>query len=195
MDIQIHRTNNTTYVVIDSFFTQLELHEIKQELRDIKRFAGEPETTGAAFGKDKQYRKTGSGLFLEGLYSADRTKSSVLTHFNKIFNKDFVTVLANYDASFDHLAHSSRDATLVNYYENDEYYQPHRDTSVLTAVCFFTFGEVAGGEFVFPAYGVELACVENRLVLFHGCIAHGANAVKAGADGCRVSVAKFINYK
>jgi hypothetical protein len=195
MEIQIHRTHNTTYVVIDSFFEPSEVEGIKKELLDIKRFASSPETTGTAIDDGKQYKKSGTGVFLDGLYSADRSKSEILTHFSKLFNKDFVNVLAKYDASFAHLLFSTKDNTLVNYYGHNDYYKPHKDVSILTAVCFFTFDNVSAGEFVLPDYDVKLDCVENRLILFHGCIEHGANPVAASKNGFRVSIAKFINYK
>ena len=196
MEIQIHKKENTTYVVIDSFFEPVELQEIKKELLDIKRFARSPETTGTATDiLNKQLKKSGAGVFLDGLYSADRTKSHVLTYFAKLFNKEFVSVLTKYDASFAHLTQCTQDNTLVNYYADKDYYLPHKDASILTAVCFFTFGSVSGGEFVLPDYEVELECLENRLVLFHGCIEHGANQIQTESDGCRVSIAKFINYR
>lgn len=195
MDIQVHKVRNTTYVTIDSFFDPVTLRLIKQELLDIKRFAGDPKTTCSALDSNTQSSKLGTGVFLDELYSLDRGKSDILKYFSKVFSTDVVDYVTKHEASFGHLRSSTKDSTLVNYYGDGDYYLPHKDASTLTAICFFKFGDVRGGEFVFSEYDVKLDALENRMVLFHGCMVHGAEKVNAPDDAFRVSIAKFITYK
>lgn len=195
MDLRVLKKNSLTYVIADDFFTPEEYEKNQKELLDIKRFANIPEIVGAAKNENKEYIKNGNGLFLDNLYAMDRSKSDILNSFNKIFSEDFSKQIICEDASFLHLRCSSRDDTLVNYYGDGGYYDPHRDISILSALWFDRIGSVRGGEFVFPEHDVVIEPKPNRLVLFHGCTLHGARLVEADKNAYRISIAKFISHK
>jgi len=194
MKVSVEKIKGLSYVLADDFFSTENVERIKKELSDIRRFAQGPSSTNTALDENGAAMKRGSGVFLDDLYGAKRSHSDILSCTAAIFNQDFVGALAEHDASFKHLRYSTRDLTLVNYYTDGDYYLPHHDTFCLTAVWFFALGDVSGGEFVFPEYGVELTCVDNRMVLFSGCVEHGAKPVVTNG-GCRISIAKFISYK
>lgn len=195
MDVELHRQGGFVYVVIDNFFDSTEYALVRQEILDVRRFAGGPGTTKSAADEQGNFQKTGQGVFLDALYKSDRSKSDILASFRKLFDPGLASGLAEHDASFMHLRNANTDCTLLNYYWNNQYYRPHRDNCALTAVWFDVFGKVEGGRFIFPEYEIAVELKSNRLVLFHGCIQHGANEVEAEPDAFRVSIAKFINYK
>lgn len=195
MDLRVLRKNSLTYVVADNFFTLEEYAKIQKELLDIKRFANKPEFTSAARYENKEFKKNGDGVFLDDLYSSDRSKSDILNGFSKVFSQGFAEQIVPTDSSFLHLRCSSKDTTLVNYYSDGGYYDQHRDASILSAVWFDCIGNISGGEFIFSEHDVVIEPKPNRLVLFHGCTMHGANPVRGQEGAYRISIAKFINYK
>lgn len=195
MQVQVHRQGAVAYAVIDDFFDPREYASVKKELLDIRRFADAPDTTDTAKTANGILIKQGLGVFLDDLYRSNRNKSDILTHSAKLFNHDLVSSLAEKESSFLHLIRSTSDSTLVNYYSDGGYYDIHHDTTTLTAVWFDAIKNVIGGDFIFPAYQINIKSVPNRMVVFHGCIQHGATPVAASDGAYRVSVAKFIGYK
>jgi hypothetical protein len=195
MDIRVLKAKSMAYVVVDNFFTPEEYERNQRELLYIQRFADTPETTGTARRENNQTKKNGRGVFLDELYTQNRSKSDILNSFNKVFDQEFIRPIVGVDSSFLHLRWSVADSTLVNYYGSGGYYEPHRDICTLSALWFDQIGIVTGGEFVFPEHDVVIEPKPNRLVLFHGCTLHGANVVMAEKDAYRISVAKFIGYK
>lgn len=194
MQVSVHRAKSLTYAVIDNLHNDDELTAINKELADLHRFCSRTQDVGTAVDSEGNPIKTGKGVFLDTLYQ-DRSCSAILQANRKFFYGPLIDALSERDAYFYHLARSTRDTTLLNYYGNGEYYLPHRDESVITCVSFFALGEFEGGDFKFDEHGGVIEFAPNRCVIFPGCALHSAAPIVASPNNYRVTVATFINYR
>lgn len=193
MEINFVRKENISYLVIDNFFSPEELVEVTMEAKEIRRFALSPKDTDTASDGSGGFLKTGTGIFIDDLYQANRSASGILNYFQKIFSLDFYKETVKFDVIFNFLKIASHDRTLVNYYNQGEVYSAHVDNACLTAICFLRDGEFTGGTFCFPQQNVELESRHNRVVIFPSCALHKTTPMVG--DGTRISVAKLISFK
>jgi len=195
MDVSfIDLPNNFSIPVIDNFYSESELEDIKNELKllsavaDLKIFKND----GVAVDENGKLRQKSNSLFLDKFYRGKRDLSKILTLNRKLFSSELQTKLIEKNLFYEHIFYSDFDTTLLNFYGPTDYYQPHKDTSCFTALTFFKLEEFSGGNLVFPEYEIEIEAVENRLVIFPGFVLHGSEEV---TKGIRVSMAQFINYR
>ena len=186
MKINCYRIKNLSYIVVDNFFTPVELEEVLQEIKDLKRFSLPADKTGSVEGK-----KTGTGVFLDLLYGDNRDASAILQANRKLFSDEILLPAEGFDSIFGFVKHSDRDTTLLNYYTEGQEYKAHEDSSRISAVTFLNFGHFTGGDFIFPKQKECVKAKHNRAVLFPGCVTHQALPVKG--NGTRVSIVQFIN--
>lgn len=189
MNIQLVEKSSLRYVLIDDFYDKEELRLVKEELVAFEPYGLQAEAVGGT------ELKSGSGLFLDSIFSRNRSKSKILTANRKLFCQEIYVEAIKLDASFGQLLNCNKDATLVNYYRNNEEYKPHRDKVALTAVTFFNIGLFTGGDFNFPEYNELIQFKENRLVLFSSCVLHQALPIKADNDSCRISITQFLQFQ
>lgn len=178
------------YVVIDDFYDEAELKLVREEILAFEPYGSAATTAGGL-----DHLKSGSGLFLDHMFSRDRSRSKILTANRKLFCDEIHNEAVKLDASFGQLRNCDKDCTLINYYHSGEEYKPHTDRVVITAVTFFAIGSFTGGDFYFPAYKETVQFKENRLVMFPSCVFHQALPIKADDNSCRVSIAQFLDFK
>ena len=191
MNVSFHRVKNLSYISIDDIFTSSELEEITQEVQDLKRFSLGAERVEAACDEQGKSKKTGTGLFLDSLYSHNREASAILKANRKIFTSEFISKAVNFDIVFNFLARSNQDNTLLNYYKEGQQYKPHTDNARISAVTFLREGDFEGGQFSFPEQDVTIDALHNRTIIFPSCATHSALPVHG--DGTRISIAQFID--
>tara|TARA_Y100001963_G_scaffold9180_1_gene11800 strand:+ start:192 stop:848 length:657 start_codon:yes stop_codon:yes gene_type:complete len=186
------------YIIIDNFYINEELNLIWNELdflSDGDKF-NSPEETGSAT-NDSGILKNNKGMWLDRLYK-DRKYSNILTCSRKlIYELDFILSKSN-SWWFKCLLGSKDilniDHTLLSYYDEDDYYAPHFDRSILTSLTWL-YKEPKGfdgGDFILnptmytdkkhflncmaPSKKIELK--NNRVVMFPGMIPHLVTPVK-----------------
>ena len=185
--------NNFSIAIVDNFYSETELKEIKDELKllsavaELKVFVNKP----AKDEEDNPKQKSNS-FFLDDFYSNKRELSKVLNANRKLFSEELRTKLVEKTLFYDHVFNVNHDTTLLNFYKPTDYYKPHKDISCFTALTFFTLEEFYGGDLVFPEYNIKVNAVENRVVIFPGFVVHGSEDV---TKGIRVSMAQFLNYR
>jgi hypothetical protein len=189
--------NNSSISVIDNFYSETELDEIKGELKLLSAVAELNifKNDGVAKDKDKEIdlMQKSNSFFLDNLYAGKRNLSKILNINRKLFTDTELKIkLVEKNLFYDHIFNSDFDTTLLNFYGPTDYYKPHKDTSCFTALTFFKLEEFSGGNLLFPEYEIEIEAVENRLVIFPGFVLHGSEEV---TKGIRVSMAQFINYR
>lgn len=192
MNISGYRINNLSYILVDDFFTAQELEAVIEETRDLKRFALCAEKTGTARDEKESLKKTGTGVFLDELYTNNREASDILTANRKMFAPEIQEYAAKFDIIFENIKESNQDTTLLNYYTEGQNYAAHKDQARVSSVTFLREGEFTGGGFYFPEQGVTIEALHNRTVIFPGCATHSAMPVYG--DGIRISIAQFIDY-
>ena len=134
------------YVIIDDLYDQEDLYLIYRELDFLFSKLRSPESTG----NDDVSKKNNKGIFLDELYNF-REFSDILKVNRKIFSSNIADKLIECNYGFKFIKYSTQDVTLISYYDNDEYYNPHRDTCVISAVTWFHKlpKNFTGGDFVF----------------------------------------------
>jgi hypothetical protein len=196
MDIQLLQKDKFQYVVIDDFYNPDELKLIKEELQELLPFvvcSGEHLETAKDLNGNSL--KNALGLFLDKHYNSNRFESNILNLNRKIFFDEVVDECKKLNAFFSCIRHVNSDYTLINYYKNNEQYNPHRDNSTLTAITFFSLGTFKKGQFRFTEYDIEIESKENRVVIFPGCIEHASLPIESEENNYRISMAQFLNYK
>lgn len=192
MKISGHRVSNLSYILVDDFFTVEELAGVEQEIQDLKRFSLCAERTGTARDVQENLKKTGTGVFLDRLYTDNREASDILTANRKIFRPEIQEYAAKFDIIFEYIRESNNDSTLLNYYREGQEYRPHIDDTRISAVTFLREGVFRGGEFSFPDQEVTIDVLHNRTVIFPSCTPHCAMPVHG--NGTRISIAQFIDF-
>jgi hypothetical protein len=188
-------------IVVDDFYDDAELVLLWKELTFLtepNKFKP-PEKTGAAI-EGSGYKKSGHGIWVDSVY-ADRTTSNILELNRKIFCKGFVDHIKNINPLYCILENIDSDYTLLNYYENNDEYKKHKDTSVFTAITMLMKNEnnFSGGDFMVYEYDLLIEKRNNRLVLFPGNLEHSVTPVQMnipyepfGGDG-RYTITQFMS--
>jgi hypothetical protein len=95
---------------------------------------------------------------------------------------------------------SNVDTTLVQYYENNDYYKLHSDHATLTAI-FWMYDspkKFVGGNFQFEN-GPAIECFTNRMLIFPSILKHEVEETKIVTEELknqnygRFSISQFIS--
>ena len=165
------------YFIVDDVFDSKEMDLIWEELDFYSDKMQDPEETGSARDNDDKLIKSSKGLFIDNLYNV-REISNILTVNRKIFNIDLTQhpswFFKNIAPTLDY------ESNMVSYYENSDYYAPHRDRNDVTILCWIYREpkKFEGGDLYFPAYDSGLRVKNNRVVIFPGFIEHGVFPVE-----------------
>lgn len=182
-------------VVLDEFYSPDAVEAIKLELKTLQVNALGPESTATAMDDDGTFLKRGSGVFLDLLFSSNRDASAILNQNRKLFDEEVASALAECSVWFGHVANCNTDHTLVNFYATGDEYKTHLDSSTITAVSMFRLGDFEGGALRFPSMDISVECVDNRVVVFPGCMPHCVLPVDSQSGGVRASLTQFIGYQ
>jgi len=165
------------FLMIDDFYDEREQELIWQEF-EFLRVNLDRLDTATAVDKDGLRLASKHSVFLDDVYK-ERRFSNVFNFYSvKIFSEE---VLEAYKAipSCDTFFNCNRDNTLLNYYEDGDYYKPHYDAVHHSCIVWFIREPKvwSGGDFVFENSGIKVECIHNRMVLFPSYYLHGANPV------------------
>jgi Rps23 Pro-64 3,4-dihydroxylase Tpa1-like proline 4-hydroxylase len=187
-------------MVIDDFYDENEYFKIWQEISFLSnepdKFESDPSKTGSAINENGTYKKQNKGLFLDVVYSNNRNISNILRENRKIFSMS--KELENYHSFYRYITQSNKDATLLNYYESSDYYEPHFDNAIITAVTWFYDKpkKFKGGDLILEKT-TEIECIDNRIVIIPSIMSHSVTEISMDAElqnknlG-RYSLAQFI---
>ena len=178
MNIQ-HLDCGFPYILVDEVYDKDELDLIWEELDFIS--CGDkmdsPEDTGSAkLPSTGKYLKNNKGLFLDQMYNV-REVSNILNVNRKIFTIDLTEHPSWFWKSLGPLL--SMDTTLVSYYENNDFYDPHTDLSQVT-ILYWIYREpkkFEGGDLYFPDYETGIRVKNNRAIIFPSFIEHGVTPI------------------
>lgn len=194
MNVQHFQLEKFFYAQVDGLYTEEELCLMQKEIEFLETIKKGPEHTSSAHDDDGKFLKTGSGIFIDRVYT-DRATSKLLTFNRKLFSDELVDTLIKANCAYKHIRNSDRDTTLINFYAPTEQYKEHCDKTVFTAVTFFKIGSFNGGNLRFTEHAVSVSPVVGRTVIFPGFVLHEAEPIIADAGNYRVTMAQFINYK
>ena len=193
MKLIFNRVKNLSYVTIENFFNAQELKKVLNEVTELKKFCVKENKTFSAREIDNTILKTGEGVFLDKHYYENRNSSPILQANRKIFSKEIVHHLENFDVLFKEVIESNEDNTLLNYYSSGQEYKPHIDSARISVITFLRLGEFSGGGFLFPEQQHVVEPLHNMAIIFPSVALHAALPIQG--EGTRVSIAQFITRK
>lgn len=208
MIFSYYEVNKLPVMVIDKFYDKVAEEKIMQELLFLNndpRKLKNPEDSGSAWEPDekfpdgKRYLKKNKAHSLDTIFM-DRSASNILTENRKLFTDEITSELIAQHPMFRFLKYANRDASLVSYYENEDYYSPHRDDATITALTWFYKSPKSfkGGELILEE-SLEIDCVSNRCVIFPSITLHSVNQIvmeqnKTNLNLGRFAISQFLSY-
>ena len=161
------------HILIENLYTEEEEILIKKELDFLLPSLKDPVSTGAALNGSEPLKRN-KGIFIDRTYH-DRSVSYILNINRKVFNvleeqKNKVV----HDNWFFKNQKTNRDASLISYYEDGDYYDTHYDVALYTVLSWF-YKEpksFTGGDFLFPDYDIRIECKNNMTIIFPSMIPH-----------------------
>jgi Rps23 Pro-64 3,4-dihydroxylase Tpa1-like proline 4-hydroxylase len=191
------------YILIDDYFSNHELIEIWKELDFLTspiKMMNENQTGSASV--DGNILKNGYGIFLNNLYKSHEI-SNILQHVKKLFDQDLVKQFIEKNLIFNYFYSCNYDVTLVNYYEDGNYYNLHRDDSMLTCIIPLYKEPLAfkGGDFVLGSKDYVIPLKNNQMIIFPGCVPHAVTPIEFTTENTkfsgngRYSINQFISYQ
>ena len=183
--------------IAENFYSEKELELIWKEL-DFLTKNGKllpPHKTGAARDEKGNPQKQNSALFLDEYYS-NRNFSNILNVNRKIWrevNKQFIKS----NLMFRYLRSCNEDSTLLNYYEDGDYYKPHHDTSVYTVITYLYKEpkKFTGGNLKLEDYNIEIEVKNNMVIYMPSILVHEVTPIimEENSKGCgRYSISQFL---
>ena len=202
-----HEIKGLPIIVIDEYYDELAADKIWQELcflNNDPRKLETPEETGSAWrtneAGEKMYLRKNMACQLDRTYR-DRNVSNILTENRKLFSTELRLKLEEYHIYFRAFDGIDTDATIVNYYENADYYLPHTDMSILTCLTWFYKKPKSfiGGELIFENE-LSIECLYNRAVIFPSMLKHAVeittvNEHLVGQNYGRYAITQLMSYK
>jgi len=132
-------------------------------------------------GPEKTYSATGKknlGISLGDFYK-DITNSDI-HEASQTFTDYLLDIVQNHESWFFQDCYITKTSELVSYYEDGDYYAPHKDMYILTVLTWF-FREpkvFTGGDLIFPKYDMTVELKNNRTVVFPSMVVHGVSEIK-----------------
>ena len=185
-------------------FSEEEKELIMEELEFFNKDGkmNRPETSGSATSPEGELLKENASLYLDGAYN-DPKFSDILNINQKVLSflepKGTAYFPENPSPSwFFNNTVVGQYNTLISYYDNGEYYKPHRDAATITALSWFyrTPKKFEGGELYFPHYDFTVEVSDELTLIFPSCIVHEVLPIKmdeeyAGKGYGRYSMAQL----
>jgi len=188
-------------LIIDNWYAKEEKQKIMQELdfytSEEKIEKAEGNNVAHVNGEDLS---NAFRLYPSQYYSPQGTRlSSILKSVDKFRNPNFHEQLKNTSPIFRAFGQTTRDTTLISYYEESQYYKPHFDEAKFTCLVWI-FKEpkkFTGGDLILEDLNIKIKCMNNRLVVIPGFLLHEVTTIKMKkpykfGDG-RYTITHFFN--
>ena len=173
-------------MVINNFYNDFELALIWQELAFYtaphKLLAAE--NYGGVVGKTNARALLLDDIYLDHSEEDDgknfRNISNILRINRKLLNSGVLDKFSELHGCCSLANKTNHDITKVRYYHNNEYYDPHTDSSTHFLAFSYFYKEpkkFKGGDLIFPKYDLKIPCDNNSMVIFPGWVEHGVRKV------------------
>ncbi len=174
-DWKINIVNNNDrypYVVIDNWYTKPEEKAVWKELEFYNSLPNHiidrAENTAVAKNQGKSLGKS-YRWYLDFLYTQDgRYQSAILNCLYKATSPELLLSTKDFDPYHNMIKSSTDIASLISYYENNDYYDEHFDTYNWTLLIWYFKQpkKFEGGNFILTGPKDEIECKHNRAILF-----------------------------
>lgn len=177
-------------VVIDNFYTEQQLKEIMIELNWLTKpsIMTDESKLKAAENQGGEILTSKNGVFLEEVFRNHQHSALIMHGVTQTRSDEFKNSLLNFNTMFKSLFDCNTRCHLVSYYENSQYYKPHKDGFYFTILNYFFVEpkQFEGGELVvFSCNSTKEATIEpknNRTVVIQSATMHQAKEIKSKID-------------
>jgi len=168
------------FLLIRDFYSKEEQQAIWFELNYLTN----PKTmqSGAYIGVTGELDKKAHGVFLENFFPKSH-HSAILSLSKKAMTQQIYDEMTKLNFGYESINCVNESGTLVSYYEDADYYRPHRDESAFTGLTWF-FKEpknFTGGDLTFTDYDYTIHIEPNMFVLFPSFVRHEVSDIKMDA--------------
>lgn len=168
-------TEPTSYLYLEDIFSDEELNLMWSEIEVLTPSLDPPGITGSAFYEDddKTLKKNNMGLFLHETYARPQV-SPIISHTEKVLFDKLANKFEQNNWFYKTYRMCNWNTILLSYYEDGQYYEPHRDVAVFTAL-FWLWKEpkkFKGGNLMFTEHGHIIECKNNCGILFPSAEEH-----------------------
>lgn len=137
--------------------------------------------------KSKAYR------YYIDIFYKKRELSPILNFMYKQRTKEFHEIISEcmpYARSF---LSSNGDSSLVSYYEENDYYDPHYDTLAWTCLVWMVREPrlFKGGDFKFNEADTQITLKNNRMIMFPCCYLHSVSPVKFNIQPKKIGYGRY----
>lgn len=189
------------HIIITDTFDEVEYDAVVAELLFLQTNMSPPEHTGAA-ARGGIALKSGGGIMLQEFYK-NIQQSNVQKYTRKICRNSNVweAIAKNKSEMYYGLyTHLKNDSILVQYYGDGDFYNPHEDACVFSAVTVLHDDpkKFSGGDLVFPDFGYNPTLRNNQTIIFPSILTHAVEPlrVEEGSSGLcgRFSITNFMGF-
>lgn len=182
MEVKYHKGDKSSYMTFENVYDTRELELIWQEAKFLchEEKLLPPLESGTATDSDGNPLKNNKCVWMDQIYTS-RNISNYLKLYKKAINSilNNKNELENFDINMKLFFTTNFDCTLMSYYENSGYYEPHTDVSCYTYV-FWLFKEpklFSGGDLTFPELNQSIQIKSNMAVLFPSWLDHKVDKI------------------
>ena len=179
------------HIIIDDYFTDVELELILREFNFLLPKFGDPSTFGGAENDDGTYKSDSTGLSLDNVYN-NRDISDILSiSSRRMFDLEFWESISKEHEFWGQVLNSTSDHTKIRKYAPGEDYLSHQDCWVnVLFSCTLQEDLGGGGDLYFEQHDLYIKSKTNRCVLFPGWVKHMVTPV---VETNRFALTKFIH--
>lgn len=197
MKITSYRTP-VEHIVIDDFFPLDEHGKFLSECESVIKKSSDVDKS--ALDDDGNVLRKGHCCFLDRLF-LDRSESYILSNFRKyLYSEKISSTIFDIDTMLQYWTLTNSDWSMVSYYENSDYYKPHKDMSLFTSLIWLNKDpqEFTGGDLTFTTHQHTIEYKNNRCVIFPSVTTHEVSEIKMKEGGSNgrycISVFTMIDF-
>jgi len=179
-NMEILSPDNCPVLIIDDFYDDDQQEDIWCELdyyNRVDRWSNDPNDPHRSRGWDGKPLVENSRIYLDNIFTAQgRNMSFILSHHNKIYEKDIMVPYGNMSAAARTISRVTQNTSFLSYYSHNDAYAPHMDNALHSAMVYF-YKEpksFVGGDLEFEDNGVTVECKHNRMVMFPSFYRHSS---------------------
>jgi len=194
------------FVVIDNWYNYNEEKAIWKELEFYttlpKDKIDKAENTVVAKDKNGKPKSNAFRFYIDKIYTDQGKKySPILNCLYKLSTLKLDTIVSQCKPYCRSFFSANEYGSLISYYENDNHYDSHFDSSQWTFCAWFVKDRemFTGGDFYFPESNNLVKLKHNRAVFFPSCYLHAVTPVKFKIEPetigyGRFTITHFLNF-
>jgi len=188
------------YLLIDDYYDGMEIHLIWQEINFLSyphKFC-DGSVSNVEKDRDGVSVKQNKCIYLDNVYS-DRNISNILVVNRKLFSDEVTNAFSELSFGYNYFSKCNLDYTTLSYYDETDYYLPHDDFSMYTAITWFYKEpkKFKNGNLIFSDYDHEVEVKNNRTVIFPSHVKHHVDKLvfhrEHGDNDGRYAISQFIS--